>query len=125
MKNLKLTIVISFLFLIASYNGNAQTANTFDDAKFEKNEDLRKDIKKIDISSGQEVVFKEITKKYVIQYENLAETQITEAELNEKMKEIQVKKNAEMRNLLNDKQYEKYLEIQQERETASKNRIRG
>ncbi|WP_300566305.1 hypothetical protein [Flavobacterium sp.] len=125
MKNLKLTIVISFLFLIASYNGNAQTANTFDDAKFEKNETLRKDIKKIDISSGQEVVFKEITKKYVIQYENLVETQITEAELNEKMKEIQVKKNAEMRNLLDDKQYEKYLEIQQERETASKNRIRG
>ncbi len=122
MKNLKLTIVFSFLLLIASYNVNAQAAGKFDDAKFEKNENLRKDIKKIDISSGQEVAFKAITKKYLIQYENLLETTATLDEINLKKREIQIQKDAEMRNLLNDKQYETYLEIQGERDAIYRNR---
>lgn len=119
MKNLKLTAVFSFLFLIASYSVSAQSnARKFDDDKFEKS--LKSDIKKIKLSSAEAASFKEITKKYVIQHDDLMETTASESQRDQKIKEMQEQKNAEMRNVLNEKQYVTYLEIQQEREIALK-----
>lgn len=119
MKNLKLTAVFSFLFLIASYSVSAQSnANKFDEEKFEKN--IKIDIKKIKLSSAEVVSFKEITKKYLIKHDELMETVVNESQRTQKIKELQEQKDAEMRNVLNEKQYVTYLEIQQEREIALK-----
>jgi hypothetical protein len=121
MKNLKLTAVFSFLFLIASYSVSAQSnASKFDNEGFEKNKELKSDMKKIKLSSAEAVSFKEITKKYIIKYEDLMETNVSESQRDQKIKEIQEQKNAEMRNVLNEEQYVTYLEIQQEREAALK-----
>lgn len=119
MKNLKLTAVFSFLFLIASYSVSAQSnANKFDDEKFEKN--VKSDIKKIKLSSAEVVSFKEITKKYLIKHDELMETTVSDSQRTQKIKELQEQKDAEMRNVLNEKQYVTYLELQQEREIAQK-----
>ena len=85
--------MFSFLFLIASYSVSAQSnANKFDDERFEKN--IKIDIKKIKLSSAEVVSFKEITKKYLIKYDELMETAVSDSQRTQKIKEIQEQKDA-------------------------------
>ena len=118
----KLTIVLSFLFMIVSYNISAQSnSKGFDDAGFENNKELKNEIRKIRLSSSEETKFKAITKKYIIQYEGVMESNVSEDKRTQTINDIQVQKNSEMKNFLNDKQFETYLELQMERQAALKN----
>lgn len=123
MKNLKITIVLVFLSMLASHGVTAQSnSNQFDDKKFEKNEELVSDIKKISLSSSQVGGFNDISKKYEIQRENLLESNAKGDELVSKLKDIQFQKNKEMKSFLSEEQYNVYIKIQEERELKKKNK---
>lgn len=122
----KLTIVFSFLFVIASYSVSAQSdAGKFDNEKFENSKELKSDMKQLYLSSGQVAGFKEITKKYIIKYEAIMESNNTAEERTRKISKINDQKKDEMKDLLNDEQFETYVNIQTERETALKNLKKG
>jgi len=70
---------------------------------------------KLKLSAEQEEPFREISTRYFREFRETKKSDIRVTEKFRKIKDIQDRKDAEMKKLLNDEQYAIYLTIQQER----------
>jgi hypothetical protein len=119
MKNLKITILLSFLLMITSVNAQSNLSR-FDEAAFQK--EIKNDLKKMSLSSSQEASYKSILKKYFEQYQDFRDTEATSKQRDEKYKELEIQKDVEIKNLLKEEQYNSYIKIKEEREEMLRNR---
>lgn len=122
MKVYKVLPLLFFVFLLSPNIGLAQSpadAMT-DDQKEELTQNMEAFLEVLDLSEEQKPTFEAITKKYAEQMKALKESEGGKLKKYRKFKSIQKSKNAEMKELLSEDQYELYLEKQKEMQKAMK-----
>lgn len=120
MKNFKLSLIISFLFAL---NSNAIIAQETD-KKEEMIEQLKIAKEQLSLSEKQELSFREITKKYAIKLKEIKNNDSNKQDKMKMLKESRTAKDAEIKLLLTEEQYDKYLQMLEERRSQMTNRKR-
>ncbi len=75
----------------------------------------QENIERLKLTAEQETPFREISTRYFREFREVKKSDIRVTEKFRKVKDIQDRKDAEIRKLLTDEQYATYLVIQQER----------
>ena len=115
MKNSKLIFALSFLFILSFSGIQAQSKSKLtEEHKEAVLTQLKADKERLALTAEQEAPFMGITKKYTTILKELKESEDDRMGKFQKLKEIQSKKNEEMKALLTESQYATYLEIQKE-----------
>ncbi len=121
MKNSKLIFALSFLFILSFSGIQAQSKSKLTEEQKEAVlTQLKADKERLALTAEQEAPFMGITKKYTTMLKELKESEDDRMGKFQKLKEIQSKKNEEMKALLTESQYATYLEIQKERRSKIK-----
>lgn len=115
MKLLKTTFA-TLLFATLSTAAFAQDRpNLPEDQKQELVNFQQENIERLKLTAEQETTFREISTRYFREFRENKKADIRVTEKFRKVKDIQDRKDAEMKKLLNEEQYATYLVIQQER----------
>ena len=124
MNVLKMISLFLALLLIGTNTTFAQTRVT--NITEEQKEEIKKNIEEyavaLSLSGDQRNIFEEITKKYAKQMKALKDSGGSRMSKFRKMKSIRKNKDAEMKSLLSQGQYEIYLEKQEEMRKKMKER---
>jgi hypothetical protein len=116
MKTLKILPLLFALFLMSTNFSFAQSpkAELTDEQKEELAEKIEEYLKALNLSEEQKPEFEAITKKYVKQMKAVKESEDGKMKKYRKVKTIRDNKNAEMKDLLSEDQYNFYLEKHEE-----------
>lgn len=122
MKSLKILSLFFVLFVFSAHTGFAQSkgAELTDEQKEAMAQNVEAFMEVLDLSEVQERKFEAITKKYGTQMIALKDSGSSRYQMYRKAKSIQKNRNAEMKQLLSKKQYEIYLEKQEEMQKKMK-----
>ncbi|MEM1321596.1 MAG: hypothetical protein AAGG75_15165 [Bacteroidota bacterium] len=113
LKMLSLCFVLSLLSTSASF-AQSQAVSLTDEQKEEMAQRLEEYAEALNLSEEQKPEFITITKQYAEQMKAVKESGGGKYKKYKKVKAIQKDKNAEMKKLLSEDQYEVYLEKQKE-----------
>lgn len=123
MKNSKLVFALCLLLSLSFSGIQAQSKSKLSPEQKEVViAQLKADKERLALTKEQEAPFMEITKKYLLQMKDLKASDTSRMEKFKAVKDIQGKKNAEMKALLTAPQYATYLDIQKERREKMKER---
>ena len=92
-----------------------------DEQKQEIKAQIEKDHARLELTPEQETQFKSINQKYAAEMKGLRQTE-DRRDKREKGKDLRNRKNDEIKGVLSDKQYQTYLDIQNERKGRMKER---
>ncbi|MBC7605510.1 MAG: hypothetical protein H7199_00935 [Burkholderiales bacterium] len=117
MKNVKVFLATSVLSLIF----NAATAQEKQKLSDEKKQEMVKQKQEnkdlLGLTNEQQIPFRAITKRYAQRIKDLRGSSSDRKQKMDALKDIMSDKNGEMKTLLSEKQYEIYLQLQEERKT--------
>jgi len=123
MKNSKLVFALCLLCTLSFSGIQAQSKPKLSPEQKEAViAQLKADKEKLALTKEQQEPFMEITKKYMGMMKDLKETEGGRREKFKALKDLNDKKNAEMKTLLTASQYATYLDIQKERREKMKER---
>ncbi|WP_310555671.1 hypothetical protein [Flavobacterium sp.] len=111
MKNSKFTFLIIALLIFFSAEIIAQET----DKRAEMIAQMKSTIEKLNLSTEQEVKFKEISKTFVMKAKEVKESDQNKRDKFKALKAMKDQKNIEMKALLSSEQYEDYLKIMEDR----------
>jgi len=114
MKFHKITL-LTMLFIGLSASYAQDRPNLPEDQKQELVNYQQENRERLKLTAEQEEPFREISTRYFREFRENKKAEIRVTEKFRKVKEIQDRKDAEMKKLLTDEQYATYLVIQQER----------
>ena len=116
MKSLKFLSLFFLVLFLGTNNGFAQAeaANLTEEQKAEMAKNMEEFSEVLKLSDEQKTEFKAITKKYAMQMKAVKDGGGGKMSMYKKVKAIRKDKNAEMKELLSDDQYEAYLKKQEE-----------
>ncbi len=114
MKNLKIIYTVALFSLTVAMNAQDKP-NISDEKKQEMVTKMKENRDRLNLTTEQEVPYKEITKRYALKLQGVKGSTMVRFEKLEKFKELQTQKNEEMKKLLSPEQFKTYLEIQEER----------
>ncbi|MGK4568615.1 hypothetical protein [Flavobacterium sp. 3HN19-14] len=118
MKNLKTSMTALAVGLLFSIGAKAQVQEEkklTNEQKKEIVENMKVNVERLALTDAQKEPFKEITKKYAEKAKAIKAGDETKIEKLKAAKALKEEKNAEMKTLLSESQYNTYLEIQNER----------
>ena len=109
---------VCWLFYMAEYDDAGK------DKKEEMIEQLKMAKEQLSLSEKQELSFREITKKYGIKLKEIKNNDSNKQDKMKMLKESRAAKDAEIKLLLTEEQYGKYLQMLEERRSQMTNRKR-
>ena len=118
MKKLKNIMVI--LLIVVSAATTAQGKKMSDTQKKEVEEKLEQYFAKLNLTEGQKVSYREITKQYEEQYRFIKESGLSNSKKMSELQEIQLQKDSDMEVLLTDEQFKEYKSLNTELRKMSK-----
>lgn len=74
-------------------------------------------IDRLSLKKEQQVPYREIIKRYAMQVRDLRKSSLSKEEKNAKMKEIDINRDVEIKNVLSEQQFKIYQEIKEEQKT--------
>ena len=110
--NIKLFTLSILLFFVTIFTVSAQEFSAEMRAKFVSDQDAY--LADMNLSSQQRAPYEEITRRYDKYFQNVNWSDQSDATKKKRKKNLTKQKNAEMKRLLNDSQYKKYLKRQKE-----------
>ncbi len=114
MKNMKM-IVAAALLLCSVSGAMAQQKLQTQDSKTELRGQMKENMAKLNLTDEQKKPFGEINRKYALKIKDLRAQNLSQADKLKAMKDLRDQKNAEVKGILKDDQYQTYLQIQEER----------
>lgn len=122
MKNLRLLLAALAVFAFTA-NAQAQDKLKLTDAqKQERKAHFEENKKRLALTPEQETPYKEISKKYHEEMKAIRKSEGDRQEKFKKLSEVRDRKNNAIKGILSEKQYQTYLEIQQERKLRMKDK---
>ena len=118
MKTLKNIMVI--LLIVVSTATTAQGKKMSDTQKKEVEEKLEQYFAKLNLTEGQKVSYREITKQYEEQYKFIKDSGLSKTEKVEEIQKLKLQKDSEMEVLLSDEQFKEYKSLNTELRKTSK-----
>ena len=114
--------ILFLLMVVISTTVIAQQGELSADQKKEAKAKIEAYLKRLNLSEDQKPKVKEIVKRYRAQMTEVKKSDDSRFKKMGKLKELNQKKNEEMKVLLNDEQYKVYEEIQAEKRAQAKAR---
>lgn len=122
MKQWLIILIGAIGMLSQSAVAQSQTSRLTEEQKEELIKEMEAYMEEMNLTEDQEEKYKEISLKYLDEFKGLRESNDSKLGKYRKAKDLQEKKNKEMRDLLDDRQYKLYLEKQEERREKMKER---
>ena len=122
MKNLRL-VVAALVISFSATQAKAQDKPKFTpEQKQEMKAQFEESKKRLALTPEQEKSFVEINKKYAPEMKAVKESETDRREKHQKRKDLRERRDAEIKAILSEKQYQTYLEIQKERKQSMKDK---
>ena len=124
MKTIKIflsAVLISLMATNSAY-GQSSTDSFSEEQKEEFAANMEEFLMALDLTDEQEPQFREISRRYADQMKEVRDGGGSKMQKFKKLKTIRKNKNAEMRELLSDDQYQVYLQKQEENQQKMKQR---
>ena len=127
MKTIKIFLSAVVITLLATWpaNGQSSTDSFSEEQKEEFAANMEEFLMALDLTDEQEPQFREISRRYADQMKEVRDGGGSKMQKFKKLKTIRKNKNAEMREILNDEQYQVYLQKQEENQQRMKERRRN
>ena len=109
MKTIKLLLIFA-LFTI-TFSAVAQEKITTDDKKQETNLESQEPKKQLNLTFEQQTPYREIIKRYAVIVRDVRKSILTPEEKKEKLKVVDLQREAEIKALLSPEQYQTHLEL--------------
>jgi type III secretory pathway component EscR len=114
MKKIKLFALALFSMFLLTNFAQAQNIKQEQVSSKEVNKQARVDEKQLNLLTGQQEPYREIIKKHDKKQQEILDSYPNKNEQDAKLREAENERNKELKNLLSEEQYNKYLELDAE-----------